>query len=77
MKTILETNDPVLFGLAQSVLDSAGIGCVVLDTHGAALYGGSGVILQRLCVLDEDEDEAGALVDALKARPFADDPAGE
>ena len=73
MKTILETNDPVLLGLARSVLESAGIGAVLLDTHGAALYGGSGVILQRLCVLDEDEDEAAALIKALMARPFADE----
>jgi hypothetical protein len=73
MKTILETNDPILLGLAQSVLEGAGIGCVLLDHHAAALYGGSGVIVQRLCVLDEDEAEACDLVEALKTRPFADE----
>jgi hypothetical protein len=53
------------------VLDSAGIGAIVLDQHTSAIYGGSGVVLTRLCVLDEDEAEASALIEALKRRPFA------
>lgn len=74
MKTVLETNDPVFLGLAQSVLASAGIDSVVLDTHTSAIYGGMiDAIRQRLCVLDEDEAEALELIEALKKRPFADD----
>ena len=65
MREILRTNDHVALSLSTALLDDAGIGHVVLDTHASILEGSISAIPRRLMVLDEDFDAApAALVDA-------------
>jgi hypothetical protein len=71
VKAVLQTNDLVMLSLAQSVLEDAGIGCVVLDQHMSAVDGSIGAIPRRLCVADEDEAPASRLIAALDAGSWA------
>lgn len=65
MRAVLTTNDVVLLSLARSVLLDAGFDALVFDEHMAAMDGSIGAIPRRLMVLDDDFDEAVALVRAL------------
>ena len=67
MIDVLKTNDIVLLSFIQSVLDDAGIPCLVLDTHMSVIEGSLGILPRRLMVADEDADRARRLIeDALK-----------
>lgn len=54
MREVLRSNDAVLLSFAQHVLDSAGIGNLLLDAHMSVLEGSIGAIPRRLTVADED-----------------------
>ena len=54
MLELMRTNDPVVLGLARSVLEAAGVLAMVADNHMSVLEGSIGVFPQRLLVhLDE------------------------
>lgn len=76
METILRTNDLVLLSLARSVLQDAGIGCVVLDEHMSALDGSIGAIPRRLAVSVPQAGRARTLIEALQATSWPGDDAG-
>ena len=48
--------------LARLMLEDEGIGAVVFDGQAHSFYGGFGLIPVRLMVLDEDYDEAFAIL---------------
>lgn len=54
MRELLKTNDLVLLSYAVHLLDEAGIGCEVFDTHMSAVEGSIGAIPRRLMVSAED-----------------------
>lgn len=62
MQPLIRSNDPVELSFAQSLLSDAGIPCVLLDQHTSVLEGSIGAIPRRLCVADDDLDEARALL---------------
>ncbi len=75
MRELLRTNDHVELSLSTALLDDAGIGHVVLDTHASILEGSISAIPRRLMVLDEDFDAARvALVDAEILDPLPGAP---
>ena len=47
---LMRTNDPVVLGLARSVLEEAGVLAMVADNHMSVLEGSIGVFPQRLLV---------------------------
>ncbi|UOK72125.1 DUF2007 domain-containing protein [Ancylobacter polymorphus] len=63
MREILRTNDIVLLSAIAALLDSAGIGHLVLDQHMSVMEGSIGLLPRRLLVEDEREGEARALLD--------------
>ena len=62
MKELLRINDPVRLSWLTSVLSGSGIEAVVLDTHTSILEGQIGAIPCRVMVIDEDFEEAHALI---------------
>ena len=54
MRELLATNDLVLLSYAAHLLDEAGIGFEVFDTHMSAVEGSIGAIPRRLMVASED-----------------------
>ncbi|MFY8095378.1 MAG: DUF2007 domain-containing protein [Niveispirillum sp.] len=64
MQPVIRSNDPVELSFAQSVLVDAGIVCILLDQHTSVLEGSIGAIPRRLCVADDDLDDARDLLRA-------------
>jgi tRNA1(Val) A37 N6-methylase TrmN6 len=62
MKELLRTNDPVRISWLRSVLSGSGIEAEVLDTHTSIMEGQIGSIPRRFMVIDEDFEEAHALI---------------
>ena len=62
MKTILKTVNPATLSFAEAVLKDADIPCFVLDQHMSAMEGSIGAIPRRLNVIDEDADDARAVL---------------
>lgn len=58
MRIIALTNDPVRLSFLAALLRDAGIECVVLDGHAAAVEGSIGAIPRRLVVAEFDEARA-------------------
>ena len=54
MEELVRTNDIVLISVIESLLEGAGIGHYVLDTHMSVLEGSVGMIARRIMV-DSDE----------------------
>ena len=48
--------------LARLALDAEGIEAVIFDAEANSFFGGGGLIAVRLMVLDEDLDEAAAVL---------------
>jgi len=48
--------------LARLALEAGGIGSVIFDAEANSFFGGGGLISVRLMVLDEDLDEAAAIL---------------
>lgn len=62
MQPLIRSNDPVELSFAQALLADAGIPAVLLDQHTSVLEGSIGAIPRRLCVADDDLEEARALL---------------
>lgn len=62
MQELLRTNDVVLIGAVVALLDAAGIGHLVADTHTSVLEGSIGIIPRRLLVPDDDALQARRLL---------------
>lgn len=62
MVEIVRTNDLVLMGFLQSLLENANIPVLVADAHMSALEGMIGVFPRRLLVPDDHADRARRLV---------------
>jgi len=54
--------NPVTLSYAQSLLNDADIKSFLLDTHSSILDGSTITVRKRLMVIDEDEDEARAIL---------------
>ena len=62
MREVLRTNDPVALSFAQALLRDAGLDCVLLDAHIAAVEGSIGAFPRRLVVDESDYSEAAELL---------------
>lgn len=62
MVEIARTNDLVMVGFLQSLLENANIPVLVADAHMSALEGMIGAFPRRLLVLDDDADRARRLI---------------
>ncbi|MDQ0347003.1 DUF2007 domain-containing protein [Ancylobacter vacuolatus] len=63
MRELIRTNDLVLLSAITALLDSAGIGHLVLDQHMSVMEGSIGLLPRRLLIESEREQEARALLD--------------
>jgi hypothetical protein len=54
VRELLVTNDLVLLSYATHLLDEAGIGFEIFDTHTSAVEGSIGAIPRRIMVASED-----------------------
>ncbi|MFG1358509.1 putative signal transducing protein [Xanthobacter pseudotagetidis] len=62
MKELARTNDIVLLGAMEALLEAADIGHMVADAHISALEGSIGILPRRLLVVDEDAPRARRLL---------------
>ncbi|MXQ12974.1 DUF2007 domain-containing protein [Microvirga makkahensis] len=62
MVEIVRTNDLVMVGFLQSLLENANIPVLVADAHMSALEGMIGAFPRRLLVPDDDADQARRLI---------------
>ncbi|KAA2234370.1 putative signal transducing protein [Salinarimonas soli] len=73
MVELIRTNDIVLIGYVESLLEQAGIGVFVADRHMSALDGSIGAIPRRILVPDDEAVQARRLlVDAGLAAELRD-----
>ena len=54
MREVLRSNDAVVLGFAQAVLQEVGIDCLLADQHISVMEGGIGAFPRRLLVANED-----------------------
>lgn len=62
MHELVRTNDLILLGAIEALLDSAGLDCMVADQHMSALEGMIGAFPRRLLVREQDRRRARALL---------------
>lgn len=62
MVEIVRTNDLVVIGFLQSLLEDANIHVLVADMHVSAIEGMMGAFPKRILVLDDDVEEARSLI---------------
>jgi hypothetical protein len=73
MVELIRTNDIVLIGYVESLLEHAGIGVFVADRHMSALDGSIGAIPRRILVPDDEALQARRLlIDAGLAAELRD-----
>jgi hypothetical protein len=73
MVELIRTNDIVLIGYVESLLEHAGIGVFVADRHMSVLDGSIGAIPRRILVPDDEARQARRiLVDAGLAAELRD-----
>lgn len=58
MRTVIATTNPVTLNFAEAVLKSENIPCFLLDQHQSMIDGSIGIIPRRLCVVDDDYEDA-------------------
>ncbi|WP_442864913.1 putative signal transducing protein [Bosea sp. NBC_00550] len=58
----MRTNDLILLGAVEALLDSAGLDCLIADQHISALEGMIGAFPRRLLVREADKRRARALL---------------
>lgn len=58
MVELIRTNDVVLIGYAESLLESAGFSIIVADGHTSVMEGSIGMIQRRILVVDDEADAA-------------------
>lgn len=69
MIELLRTNDVVLLSFLEALLRDAEIEPLVLDAHVSVVEGSIGVFPRRLMVIDEDAEEARALLREAGVEP--------
>lgn len=69
MRELLRTNDLVRLSWVQAYLEDAGIEAVTFDNHASVLEGSVVAITRRLMVIDEDYEQARALLAEADAAP--------
>lgn len=62
MHELIRTNDLVLLGAVEALLESAGLDCLIADQHISALEGMIGAFPRRLLVREADKRRARALL---------------
>jgi hypothetical protein len=62
MHELMRTNDIVLLGAVEALLESAGLDCLIADEHISALEGMIGAFPRRLLVREADRRRARALL---------------
>jgi len=62
MHELMRTNDLILLGAVEALLDSAGLDCLIADQHISALEGMIGAFPRRLLVREADKRRARALL---------------
>lgn len=62
MHELIRTNDLILLGAVEALLESAGLDCLVADQHISALEGMIGAFPRRLLVREADKRRARALL---------------
>ncbi|MCX7328777.1 MAG: DUF2007 domain-containing protein [Hyphomicrobiales bacterium] len=62
MIELMRTNNLVTISAAEAILTSAGVHVLVLDGYISALEGGIGAFQRRVMVVDDEEQEARALL---------------
>jgi hypothetical protein len=73
MVELIRTNDLVLIGYVESLLEGAGLNVFVADRHMSALDGSIGAIPRRILVPQDEERQARRLlVDAGLAAELRD-----
>lgn len=73
MREIIRTNDAVLLSFAQSLMNDAGIHCMVADQSMSILEGSLGLLPRRFLIEDAREEEARQIfVDAGLAEELRD-----
>ena len=76
MHELIRCNDPVTLSYAQALLEDAGIGLLLADTHMSILEGSLGIIPRRLlCEADRLTEARRILTDAglgAELRPLDD-----
>ncbi|MGM0561273.1 MAG: DUF2007 domain-containing protein [Pseudomonadota bacterium] len=77
MRELLRTNDLVRLSWVQAYLADSGIEAVTFDNHASVLEGSVVAITRRLMVIDEDYEQACALLAEADAAPNYEDSAGQ
>lgn len=73
MREIIRTNDAVLLSFAQSLMNDAGIHCMVADQSMSVLEGSLGLLPRRFLIEEDREQEARQIfVDAGLAEELRD-----
>lgn len=62
MRSLIETNEPVLLSYVESLLRGAGIEATVLDRHMSLIEGSIGVLPRRVMVGEDDFHAAAELL---------------
>ena len=62
MHELMRTNDLILLGAVEALLESAGLDCLVADQHISALEGMIGAFPRRLLVREADKRRARTLL---------------
>ena len=63
MHEIMRTNDPVALSFARSLLEDAGIFCMVADESMSVLDGSLGILPRRLLIDRDEKDRAIRLLE--------------
>ncbi|MEJ1157805.1 putative signal transducing protein [Prosthecomicrobium sp. N25] len=75
MQDLIRSNDIVLIATVEALLNGAGIGHLLLDSHMAALEGSLGILPRRILVDEDDLPRARRLVaDAGLGHELAPEP---
>ncbi len=69
MRELLRSNDLVKISWLRALLSDSGIPTFVLDGHTSVLEGSAGAIPRRLCVDDDDYDQARRLLAEVGEEP--------
>jgi hypothetical protein len=64
MRELTRSTDPVFLSWLIAALRESGIEPLVLDTHMSIVEGSIGILPRRVMVVDDDFDDARAVLDA-------------
>jgi hypothetical protein len=71
MRELVRSTDPVFISWLVAALRDEGIEALVFDTHTSIIEGSIGILPRRVMVVDDDFDDARAVLDA--GPPSAED----